>query len=296
MKHTIYLTAAILGLVNLSWGEAPTGLAFLKIIPDVRSAGMGETGGFAGDELSGGSNPAAMAGIDQRVVAFSHLNWIQDVDLNYIQAAIPTKYLPVGFFVLSTGVDNIEVRTMPSPQPESYIDTKDLAMGLTLAKQIESRISVGVNLAYIHEHIYYEDTDGLSWDVGGMYRLSDNLRVGASVLHLGKMSAMLAQRPELPTTVNFGGEYCFKAEKAGVITVAAGGNIVRDEDMRGNLGVEWQPIALIALRAGYLFNYDDRGLTVGLGAVWKNFRFDYAFTPFGNELGDVQRFGVGVEF
>jgi len=295
MKYSIFILL-IIGLISLTYAEAPTGLAFLKIVPDVRSAGMGETGGFAGDELSGWSNPAAIAGIERRAVSVTHLRWIQDVEVNYLQAAIPTKYAPVGFFVLSTGVDNIEVRSVPSPQPESYIDSRDLAMGMTLAKMIGSRVSLGVNVVYVHEHIYYEDTDGWAGDFGGIYRFSDHFRAGVSVLHWGKMSAMLAERPELPATVNFGGEYCFRSEKVGAVTVAAGGNAVREGDWRGNLGVEWQPVQMIALRAGYLFNYDDRGMTAGLGAVWKNFRFDYAYTPFGNELGDVQRFGVGVEF
>jgi len=286
----------VLGMVNSLFGEAPAGLAFLKIIPDVRSAGMGETGAFAGDELSAYSNPAAMAGISNRVVSLSHLNWIQDVDLNYLQLMIPTKYLPVVFFALSTGVENIEARSTPSPQPESYIDSKDVVLGVTLGKRIGSRLSLGMSVGYVHEHIFYEDTDGLSWDLGGMYRFSDCFRVGVSALHWGKMSAMLAQRPELPTTINFGGQYCFRAENAGAVTIAAGGNYVREGDWRGNLGAEWRPIKMIALRTGYLFNYDERGLTAGLGAVWKNFRFDYAYTPFGQGLGEVQRFGVGMEF
>ena len=295
MKNIIILLCVLLS-VGLVVAEAPNGLAFLKINPDVRSSGMGETGTYAGDHLALTGNPANLAGASQRLLSFAHHQWIQDVNINYLQIHFPGDWVDIGFSALSTGVNDIEVRSTPSPEPQSYIDSRDLAFGLTAAKVLYDKFRIGATVKYIQEHIFYEDTGGLAVDFGGIYRLSERLNLGASVLHLGKMSAFLDERPQLPMTVNFGGSYNWDAGKAGKLTFAAGGNLLREEDLRWNAGCEWTPVEMISLRGGYLIDYDERGLTAGLGLHWNNLRFDYAYVPFSNDLGNAQRYGFSVGF
>ncbi|MBC8279118.1 MAG: PorV/PorQ family protein [FCB group bacterium] len=286
----------VLALAVSSFAQAPNGLAFLKITPDVRSAAMGETGAYAGNQPAISVNPAMLAGVSGRMVAFSHQQWIVDTQINYLQAMFENGYANIAFSALSTGVDDIEVRTTPSPQPESYIDSKDLMFGMTAARSFGDKLGFGITAKYIQEHIYYQDTGGFAVDFGAVYQYSTRLVLGASVLHLGKMSAMENVEPELPLTAAFGAAYNLKLENAGDFTLALGGNFVREEDLRGNLGVEYRPLEIIALRAGYLVNYDERGMTAGLGLNWNNLSFDYAYVPFDNDLGDTQKFGFAFRF
>lgn len=289
----------ILILVSLtlsSFAAAPNGLAFLKINPDVRSAAIGETGVSAGLYRAHAANPAMLTSLSGRMVAFSHQQWIVDTKITYLQAMFENRYAKIAFSAMSTGVDDIEVRSTPSPQPESYIDSKDLMLGMTAAKRLNDHLSLGFTAKYIHEHIYYQDTGGFAFDFGAVYQYSSSLTLGASVLHLGKMSALAGESPELPLTTAFGAAYFLNLENAGKVILAAGGNFVREEDVRGNLGVEYLPLEMIALRAGYLVNYDERGLTAGLGFNWNNLSFDYAYVPFGNDLGDTQKFGFAFRF
>ena len=295
MKITLVIIS-LLSISVFSFAGAPNGLAFLKISADVRSSAMGETGAYAGGSLAVSANPALLADLSGRQVAFNHHQWIVDTQINYLQLQFSNQYANVGFSALSTGVDDIEVRSTPSPQPESYIDSKDLMFGLTLAKTIGEKFGLGLTAKYIHEHIFYQDTGGLAVDFGALYRFNDNLNFGASVLNLGKMSAMDNEEPELPLTAAFGAAYNLKLENAGDFTLALGGNFVREEDFRGNLGLEYRPLEIIAVRAGYLANYDERGLTAGLGFNWNNLSFDYAYVPFESDLGNTQRFGFAFRF
>ncbi|NQS98349.1 MAG: PorV/PorQ family protein [candidate division Zixibacteria bacterium] len=296
MKKTILIIFMCFIVVGSGFAEAPNGLAFLKIASDVRSSAMGEAGVVAGDAKAAASfNPALTALAEKTSASFAHHRWIQDTQMNFLQVQFPA-FVNIGLSILSTGVEGIEVRTTPSPQPIDIIDSRDLAFALNIAHSLNSALHLGMCVKYIHEHIFYEDTDGIAFDFGILYRPSGRITAGASLLNWGKMSNMLNERPDLPLTTRFGVSYELPLKSAGSMLLAIGGTYVREEDFRGNLGLEWQPMEMVALRGGYLLNYDERSLTAGVGLHWKNFTFDFAYIPFDSDLGDSQRFGFTVDF
>jgi len=295
MKH-IFIAVFILIFALNSFADAPNGLAFLKISPDVRSSGMGETGVAAGDQRAASYyNPALLGGMDSRGLSFAHHKWIQDVGVNFLEAHFKSK-LNFGFFVVSTGVEDIEIRTNPTPEPISYVDSRDLALGADFSYTIMSNLHLGLGAKYIYEHLYSDNTDGFALDIGALYSVKENLDFGVSVNNIGVMSEMYDENPTLPLTARFGGAYKFSTGSGGSIMIAAGGNYVNEDEFRGNFGLEYVPIDLIAIRAGYLYNYDDRTLAAGIGLRWKNLGLDFAYVPFENDLGDVQRFGFYLNF
>jgi len=295
MKN-IFTTVVILFFAVNCFADAPNGLAFLKISPDVRSSGMGETGVAAGDQRAASYyNPALLGLMDSRGLSFTHHQWIQDVGVNFLEAHFKSK-VNFGFFVVSTGVEDIEIRTNPTQEPLSYVDSRDLALGMDLSYMIMPNLHLGFGAKYIYEHVYSDYTDGFAFDIGAFYSVIENLDFGVSVNNIGAMSEMYNEKPTLPLTARFGGAYRFSAGSAGSIVIAAGGNYVNEEEFRGNFGLEYVPIDLIAIRAGYLYNYDDRALTAGIGLRWKNLGLDFAYVPFENDLGDVQRFGFYLNF
>ena len=272
------------------------GLAFLQISPDVRSSAMGETGVAAGDERGASHyNPALLGIMDRRGISLAHHQWIQDVGVNFLEVHFISK-LNIEFSLISTGVEDIEVRTNPTTEPEAYIDSQDLSAGLAFSYSVRSNFHMGLNLKFIHEHIYSENTDGMALDLGLLWAVSERLTIGVSAVNLGRMSKMLEEAPELPATGRVGAAYTILTAPLGKVQLAAGLTYVREEEFRGNTGIEWQPIGLIALRGGYLFNYDERNFTAGAGLRWKNLGFDFAYLPFDSDLGEVKRFGVWIDF
>jgi hypothetical protein len=257
---------------------------------------MGETGVSAGDRRASFSfNPALLSSDNSRSLIMAHHRWLQDTKLNFLQVNF-VSYVGIGVSILSTGVEDIEVRSVPSPQPQALIASHDLAFALTLARKIDPSLQFGVNIKYIYEHILNEDTDGFALDLGGIYYPIKNLIFGVSLLNLGQMNSMLSEKPELPLTARIGTAYEIHLKHVGKLLLAGEINYVKNEDMRGNFGVEWKPIEIIALRFGYLLYYDERSYTLGLGLNWKRFSFDYAYVPFTADLGNTQRFGLMVEF
>ena len=76
----------------------------------------------------------------------------------------------------------------------------------------------------------------------------------------------------------------------------------QDKLLYEDLGVEGWVNKALALRAGYEIGHANThlgsalvGFSFGLGLRVDNFRFDYAFLPFGN-LGDTHRVTLGYMF
>jgi hypothetical protein len=73
----------------------------------------------------------------------------------------------------------------------------------------------------------------------------------------------------------------------------------RDFKEKIKFGAEFTSHDLISLRAGFMDNYDERGLTAGFGLNKKlseaGFRLDYAFQDFG-VFGGVHIFSFGVTY
>jgi hypothetical protein len=71
-----------------------------------------------------------------------------------------------------------------------------------------------------------------------------------------------------------------------------------DYTQQEHVGLEFEFSGMLALRAGYKFNYDTEGLTAG-GGLRQNiggirFSFDYSYGAMGTYLGNVHRISLGA--
>ncbi|MDZ7765929.1 MAG: hypothetical protein U5K00_16185 [Melioribacteraceae bacterium] len=110
-------------------------------------------------------------------------------------------------------------------------------------------------------------------------------------------------RMAITTSFRIGlGTYVIKNEKTS-LSVEAAINDSRDYTTRYNLGSEFifniVENQSVALRLGYLGNYDEAGLTAGAGFLVTlggfNFKFDYAYADM-NRLGNSQRYTLSILF
>jgi hypothetical protein len=69
-----------------------------------------------------------------------------------------------------------------------------------------------------------------------------------------------------------------------------------DNDFYLALGTEYTIKKMLALRMGYIGSNDEgKGLRMGVGLMWQNFSFDYAYGGFG-DFGATHRFGLTLKF
>ena len=63
-----------------------------------------------------------------------------------------------------------------------------------------------------------------------------------------------------------------------------------------NVGGEFNFERNVAGRLGYQFGSASRGLTAGVGILYKMFGLDYAYAPLANDLGTTHAFSLAINF
>jgi len=311
-----------------------TSAAFLEVGIGARSMGMG--GAYvavAEDASTLYWNPAGLSRIQQASGSFEQVNWITDISFNFLAATIPlgNNVGSVGVFVNSMTVPNQAVRTVqyPDGNGEEY-SASSIALGLSYARSLTDRFSIGVNIKYLSERIWHEQGHSLAFDIGTIYDTGfDGLRIGACIsnfgsglelsgsdliifydsdpIHLGNndkiMGQLMTDEWPLPLNMQFGLAYTMNPGAGLQLTLAADALHPINASESVNLGAELKLFNLFFLRSGYksLFQKDsEAGLTMGAGLNYRLFgssdiRIDYAYADMGR-LGGISRYTLGLTF
>ena len=306
---------------------AQAGMAFLKIDPDGQAAGMGSAAtAMANNAMAMFSNPAGMGYTQGLDLALSQTTWIADIKHYAIGAAYGLANIGT-FGVNLVYMDYGDMtRTVPysGTDPTSsefemgYLDlgsftVGEYAIGLSYSRQISNQFSIGGTVKFVQQDLSWSETLDVSsgervqtdnvqnltaFDFGTLYYTGwKDLRIGMSVRNFSDQGRYVDQRFELPLTMSLGAAMnvlsIWSDETTHKLNVAFDWRHPRDYDERVHLGFEYVLAEMLALRAGYKFNYDEEGLTFGVG-VDKNFggfgvRFDYAYGAFGDFFNQVHR-------
>ncbi len=286
--------------------------AFLKIGVGARAVGMG--GAFtavSGDVNSLFWNPAGLADLKQSQLGAMSSVLAADTNLNTLGYAQPTKYGTFGASALYLDQGPLDGRNA-SAQPTGNFNASDFAGSVAYANKFGKHLRLGTNLKYIHSSIAADAGEDFALDAGALYdfgKLGPGTPVlGAMVQNLGpKMSMGGGAASYLPTTLATGLSYRWRGLLADIDYKSMPYAPASEVDA----GLEFRPIELIALRAGYdrstfseplLLNGSGgidvaalNGFSFGTGLRLDGFDFDYSFTPQG-ELGDAQRFSLTARF
>ena len=157
-------------------------------------------------------------------------------------------------------------------------------------------LSAGVTAKLIYTKIDFESATGWAIDLGVVHRsMIKGLTLAASMLNLGPEAKFVEEKFYPPFQIRAGASYRYDEDwlKGGLI-VALDAVFPNDGDAKLHMGVEYDYRKLLAVRAGYKANYYTQGPTLGFGVNYRSLRFDYAFMPMENDLGDSHRFSINV--
>ncbi len=305
------------------------GAQFLKIGVGSKYQAMGEASvAIANDIYAAYWNPAGLAEIENAAVGFTNVNWVLDVNLNYI--ALARYYEDVGTFAVSASIlsmDDQEITTFEQQTGTGdFFSVSSYAVGVSFARQLTNRFSFGATAKYIGERIHNEKADGFAFDFGTLlYTGFRSLRLGMSISNMGPelefrgpdldvsyddqggqgandpIGAELKTTPyDLPLVFRVGMAYDFQMGPKSIMTFSGELKHPNDNEQQGALGAEFNFSNQFFLRGGYKLNYEEQGLAFGAGlktAVSSGTRLfiDYAWQDFGR-LESVQRFSVGFTF
>ena len=328
-------------LLNLLQGQTESNVSkvgttaapFLEIEVGSRAIGMG--GAFvaiANDATAIYWNPAGLSRISKIEATLVHTNWLVGSNFDFVGVVLPLGYFgSIAINVTSFSIDEMVVRTVQRPEGTGEkFSVGDLSAGLSYAKNLTDRFSIGVNAKYISQRIWHMKATGVAFDIGTLFKTQFNdMIIGMSISNFGASMKMegkdvfvnydeapqfggsndripaskLTDKFPLPLLFRVGVAMDILKSGSSRLTIAADAAHPNNNTEYINTGMEYVFNKNIALRFGYknLFTLDtEEGFTAGFGTKLKlaggvALKIDYAYQDFGR-LQNAQRFSLGLEF
>lgn len=280
MKPINIVSLVFFCFVSVFSQNIKTGLPFLKLGADARSAAIGEAfTAIINDHSSFYYNPASIRLSDRRQLSLSHREGFAETTSDYLGATIPGEDVSVAVSAFTTSVNDIEVRLRPG-DAEGTFGARNAAIGVGAAISVSDNLTAGISGKLLYEKIYIDEASGYSFDGGILYKFADDVNIGLSILNLGKMGVLRSERSVLPTTVRIGGSYGTSLSTE--ISLLASGDFVKtfnDDGLHLHIGAETVYDSMFMVRAGYQTGYEIKSFSGGVGVQYGIIRFDYAFIP-----------------
>jgi len=304
------LCAAPLGATDFASGAiGTTGSEFLNIDVDPRGIAMGGAlTSVTADSYALYWNPAGLSQIPRVSAAGMHNEYLAGIRMQYFsyaqrisEASVvggAVRYMDAGA-ISNTDINGVEIGTF---RPRNYV--YEVGWGKSIAEMTDSErdISLGVSGRLIHSDLVAR-ANGWAGDAGIQAHYTESYiphSFGLVIQNVGQGQQFDKVRDNLPLRIKVGSSVSPKP----FLLLSLDGIVPLSNQPYAALGVELSMEAATNakayLRGGFntltMFNGPEglRGLSVGVGLKLTDFRFDYAFLPYGF-LGNTHRFGVSWE-
>lgn len=317
MKHLYILILITFLLSHYSlFGQSvgTTSFEFLKMQYSARGAAMGSNLiAVKGDVNAIFYNPASLASINDRQYTINYVDHLLDFQGGQLAYTHPTQKfgrLSAGLIYFSYG-DFEETNEFGERTGRSF-SASEFAFAVSIANMLGEGFDYGINMKYIYSSLESFNASAVAFDGGLIYTISqlEDLQLALTVSNLGfTIDHYTSFEEKMPLFLRFG----FAKRLAHLPLLFTGslndlsldtGDFL-DRIRRFSIGGEFDISEIIKLRLGYNneVNHDVKplggrnfaGLNAGLGILWKKFRFDYAYSAFG-DLGSQNRLGVSGYF
>jgi long-subunit fatty acid transport protein len=260
-------------------------------------------------------NPAGIVQFSKNELIFSHVNWPVDIRhefFGYVHQLGTVNAIGISITALRT--DDFEETTEFQPLGTgNFVSFGDIAVGLTYARKMTDRFSVGVTVKYIDETLAELHARNVFIDFGTYYWTGfGSSRFAVSVVNFGtnmKPSGTITFRdgtrkdsfqdfsPPTIFRVGFATEIIDNQEHK--ITTSVQLNHPNDNAESLNFGIEYWWNNILSLRGGYRANMDEESFTFGGGVSLPlnviRLNVDVSYSDFGR-LGNASRFSANIKF
>lgn len=287
IRYIIFCLLLSVSLVSAGNDNTGTSAAnFLKIGVGPRGTGMG--GAFVAhvnDVTSLYWNPAGITQINSLEVGVSYSDWILDIQHNFLGVVYPLGKLgTIGVSFVSLSMGDMEKTTPLNPEGTgAYFSASDLALGISYARQLTDRFSVGLTAKFINETISFSSANTFAIDAGTQFDTGyKGLKVGMSFCNFGgKMTLkgtdqmtkadidqVIEGNPEkdarletegwpIPLIFRFGLSMDAYNSGNNRLTCNLDFNDPRDVNPYGTFGAEYAWANMVFLRGGLIYRSED---------------------------------------
>ncbi len=159
-----------------------------------------------------GSNPALFhISSDPPILTISSGSWLAGTQATHLGYEWGRHHWTTGTHLYYVGLEGVELRTN-RPTDEAIANYG--AYGLTgeqVAAFDKAGYRLGLSIKWIWMQIYDQASVGGAVDMGVLKQLTPRIRLGISLLNLGRVSSFQSQTPTLPVRFLVGGSYQFDA-------------------------------------------------------------------------------------
>lgn len=279
-------------------------------------------------------NASGIANVSQSEVLVTHTNWIAQTSFDYAALVLPLgNFGNLGFSFTSLSMDDMKVRTVDKPEGTGeYFSAGDIAVGLSYARNLTDRFSIGFSAKFIQQKIWHMSATGFAFDAGTLFRtdLFGGMVIGASISNFGTPmqlagrdsrqyisvdNTQLGTNSQIPSDIEMDSWDLPLIFQIGVstkalntqdykLTLAVDALHPNNDYESMNVGAEFSFKDFVFIRGGYqslFLKNSEGGLTLGLGVNTKMLfsntivSFDYAYRDFGR-LEGVHTFSVDLKF
>jgi len=275
------------------------GFQILKIGLSARNAGKADAViASPGDATILWSNPAAVQISPSSNFCFNHNSYITKFDVNNENVSLIIRNGKSSWGLGLTYLDyGMISKTNLQGDTIGVYHSLDIVSGFTYARRITPSISLGANVKFIYEKIDTYSSCGFCFDLGAIYdSFIKGLNFGMVIQNIGTSSKLKEESIPFPLVMKLGSQYSWEMNAQNVFTFSGEFAKYSSEGLKTNLGFEYGFADMIFSRLGYKFNYDEQNVTAGIGIKLNEFNFDYAFTPYQNDIGTAHRFSVAYNF
>jgi len=294
---------------------AQTGFQFLSVVSDAKAASMAE----AMTSLQIGSsalffNPAGMTEMESFVDLSASINmWIADIRHNTFSVSVKPfdgDYGVIGLSAQFVDYGDFYGTVVDKSVALGYRDIgvfslSAYALGLGYAKRLNDQFSVGGQIRYVKQDLGESTIAVINAGVDTTSRKTQNTLnpfvfdfgtqfkpgihsfvFGMSVRNFSQEVKYAEEGIQAPLVFSLGISMNIldmfdqlPIDQSLFVSVDA--SHFRDHAEQVKLGVDYNLLDMLSLRAGYISNNDESGITYGFGVSKFGFAFDYAYTPFG---------------
>ncbi len=310
-----------------------TSMQFLHVMPCARATALGDAYSvWASGAEAVFWNPSGVALVNGQEFSSTYINWIFDTRQGALSYAtslgdigavgLQLQYVDFGEFEETSA----DPRYMVEPNwgmTGRTFRAYSFLVGATYARNLTDRFSTGISVKYAHESLFgsqmvlamvrpgsYEEVktwaNGVLFDFGVRYNTGyRSIQLGASVQNFGANVTYARESSPVPLLFRFGiganvigQDALLMQQDDNRLGVAFDLFQPNDYTQQAHMGAEYEYAGTFALRAGYKFNYDYEGLTLGAGLnhMFGSVRLslDYSYGTIGTYLGEVQRISLGA--
>ncbi len=310
---------------------ATTAAQFLKLEVGAKAAALGGAYVAGVNDMSALYwNPAGLAKIGQQSFYGTYTSLYAGIQHGYVAFGTQIGHSDfIGVHVTYLNSGEMEVTTLDFPEGSGeFFTVSDLAIGLSYARNLTDRLSVGGTIKFVNETIWRETANTFGFDIGSQFDTGIlGIKLGMSITNFS--TKFKFNGPDLNIDVDTDPRYEGNPDtearlntqewslplvfRMGILVDILGPNSVilknpnhrvsfsfdandpLDHFLRFNTGVEYSFQEMLAFRAGYHLNYDETSFSAGVGLILDinsmPLNIDYAIVNYGT-LGFINQVSI----